>query len=212
MSLPAAMYLTRRTLPSDLGVLADDGRGDQDDADLRILGHFDHFFDVELVLGEDFRVSRLIQPMPHIVDTDADGHDGRLLVDHVLLETLDQVLGFLAADAGVDDRRELEVRVLLGKDGVHGPQVAAGWVMLSPMATIWSPGLSFKASSAGWPAGWDGGGGWHRSPGGNTIADRYAGLRRSSEASSKHHANASAPATMSSNSSVICDCRARLYC
>ena len=63
--------------------------------------------------------------MPDVVDADREGDDGRLQLNHVLVEPLDQVLGLLAADALVDHLGDFQIGILLGEHGVDIAEVTA---------------------------------------------------------------------------------------
>ena len=74
------------------------------------LRHVHHLGDVGGIRLENFWIVWLGQTVPNVVDADADRHEGRLLVHHIVLEAGEQIFGLLTADAGVHDFWNFQIR------------------------------------------------------------------------------------------------------
>ena len=104
-----------------------DQRGrEQNHPDAGLLRGGDHRGDVCLVGCQNVLVVWPVQAVPDVVDPDADGHDGRLQLDHVTVEPAEQVLRLLATDALVDDLGDRELRVLPREHSVDEAKIPAG--------------------------------------------------------------------------------------
>ncbi len=68
---------------------------------------------------------RRVQPVPHVVDADADGDKRRLAGHDVLFKSRGQVFRLLAADADVNHCRDFQVGIFGGEHGVDVAQITA---------------------------------------------------------------------------------------
>ncbi len=103
-----------------------DQRGrEQNHLNAGLLRCIHHLGNVLLVRRQDILVVRLSEAVPHVVNADADGHKGRLQLDHVAVKPFDQVLRLLTTDAFIDYLGNPQIRVPPGEHRVDGAKIPA---------------------------------------------------------------------------------------
>lgn len=105
-------------------ILANHGRGQEDDFHVRRLGFLDDAGDVFLVVFEGDSVGAV----PDVVDAATESHPLRFFAEHIVVEAGEHLIGFVAADASADDFNFYFV----GGEGVtHEIDVTAGFAFPS---------------------------------------------------------------------------------